>query len=64
MLPKIRELKIHALIFLNIPCYANGKNPWKNNLKSNEFTTQSYSDEKLEVIGFSTADLVFFLSHL
>jgi hypothetical protein len=55
-LPKIKELNCHSIVFLNIPSYASGKNPWKNGEEN--FGPQSYSDRKLEIVGFHTADLV------
>ena len=36
--------------------YASGKKPWKNG--EDGYEPQSYSDSKLEVVGFQTADFV------
>ncbi|XP_014670018.1 PREDICTED: diacylglycerol kinase iota-like [Priapulus caudatus] len=58
MTPKIQELKIHCLLFLNIPRYAGGTQPWGNPSSSAAmFETQRHDDGFLEVIGFSTASL-------
>lgn len=54
---RIKELNCHSIVFLNIPSYASGKNPWKNGEEG--FQPQSYSDGKLEIVGFHTADLMF-----
>lgn len=56
-LAKIKELNSHSIVFLNIPSYMSGKKPWKNG--EDGFETQSYSDGKLETVGFQTADLMF-----
>ena len=37
--------------------YASGKKPWKNGEEGYE--AQSYSDGKLEIVGFQTADFMF-----
>ena len=55
MTPKIKELKIHCLLFLNIPKYSSGTNPWGS---SSQFESPKTDDGKLEVIGFSTSQLV------
>jgi hypothetical protein len=36
--------------------YASGKKPWKNG--EDGYERQSYSDGKLEIVGFHTADFV------
>jgi diacylglycerol kinase (ATP) len=56
-LEKIQELNCHSIVFLNIPSYASGKKPWKNGEEGYE--RQSYSDGKLEIVGFHTADFMF-----
>lgn len=56
-LPKIKELNCHSIVFLNIPSFASGVKPWKNG--ESGFEPQSYSDGKLEIVGFHTADLMF-----
>ncbi len=35
--------------------YASGRKPWKN---EDGYEPQSYSDGKLEIVGFHTADFV------
>jgi len=52
-----RSMNCHSIVFLNIPCYASGKKPWKNGEEGYE--PQSFSDGKLEVVGFQTADFMF-----
>lgn len=52
---KIKESKIHCLLFLNIPKYSSGTNPWGS---SSQFDSPRTDDGKLEVIGFSTSQLV------
>jgi hypothetical protein len=42
-------------VFLNIPSYSSGTKPWKN---IKEFDPQSYSDGKLEIVSFHTADFI------
>ena len=41
--------------------YASGKKPWKNG--DDEYERQSFSDGKLEIVGFHTADFVSFIFH-
>jgi diacylglycerol kinase (ATP) len=57
-LDKLKELNVHSIVVLNIPSYASGKKPWKNeNMEG--YGRQSYSDGKLEIVGFHTADFMF-----
>lgn len=56
LLNKIKELNCHSIVFLNIPSFASGMKPWKNGKEG--FEPQSYSDGKLEVVGFHTADFM------
>lgn len=55
---RLRKLDCHSVVFVNIPSYANGRNPWKQNKPG--FQEQSYSDGKFEVVGFHTLDLVIY----
>jgi len=48
--PKLREHKVHAILFLNIPSYGGGTHPWANR-------DQSTSDGLMEVIGLTTYQL-------
>lgn len=56
-LSKIKDMNCHSIVFLNIPSYASGTKPWKNG--EDGFEPQSYSDGKLEIVGFHTADFMF-----
>ena len=58
-LPKIQEMNCHSIVIVNIPSYMAGKKPWKNGEEG--FSDQSYSDGKLEIVGFQTADFVSFI---
>lgn len=55
MTNKIKELKLHCLLFLNIPKYSAGTNPWGT---SGSFETPRTDDGLLEVIGLTTTQLV------
>ncbi|ELT95564.1 hypothetical protein CAPTEDRAFT_165134 [Capitella teleta] len=56
--PKIRELKLHCLLFLNIQKYAAGTAPWGSpSLSATNFEPQRHDDGYLEVIGFTAAGL-------
>ena len=56
MLKKIKDSDCHSILFLNIPSYAGGRNPWKNEAG---YVKQSCYDGKLEVVGFHTLDFMF-----
>jgi hypothetical protein len=45
-----------VFIFFVLFSYASGTKPWKNG--ESGFERQSYSDGKLEIVGFHTADFV------
>ncbi|KAF0311441.1 Diacylglycerol kinase zeta [Amphibalanus amphitrite] len=47
---KLREHKVHAILFLNIPSYGGGTHPWAGR-------DQSTSDGLMEVIGLTTYQL-------
>ncbi|KAK2182210.1 hypothetical protein NP493_363g02002 [Ridgeia piscesae] len=56
---KIKELKVHCLVFLNIPRYAAGTQPWGTpNVNNTTFEPQKHDDGLLEVIGFTMTALV------
>ncbi|CAH1798907.1 unnamed protein product, partial [Owenia fusiformis] len=51
---KIKDLRIHCLVFLNIPKYASGTTPWGSTAS---FEPQRHDDGYLEVLGFTAASL-------
>ncbi|XP_069131451.1 diacylglycerol kinase zeta-like isoform X1 [Argopecten irradians] len=53
---KVQEMKLHCLLFLNIPRYASGTTPW-GNPNSLGFEPQRHDDGYLEVIGFTYSSL-------
>ncbi|XP_055681925.1 uncharacterized protein LOC129789281 isoform X2 [Lutzomyia longipalpis] len=52
--PKLRELKVHAIVFLNIPSYGGGTHPWN---KSGGQYEPSTDDALIEVVGLTTYQL-------
>ncbi|CAI9735816.1 diacylglycerol kinase zeta-like isoform X6 [Octopus vulgaris] len=53
---KMKDLKLHCLLFLNIPKYAGGTTPWGHpNVLG--FETPRHDDGYLEVIGFTYTSL-------
>ncbi|KAH7700572.1 CRE-DGK-5 protein [Aphelenchoides avenae] len=54
--PKLRELKLHCVLFHNITFYAGGTTPWGSD-HSEEYAKPSSCDGKIEVLGFTTATL-------
>ena len=58
--PKLKELKVHSLLFLNINSYGGGTRPWASN--SPCFETPRTDDGLIEVIGLTTYQLVTFFS--
>lgn len=54
MTPKLRELKVHAIVFLNIPSYGGGTHPWN---KSGGQFEPSTDDGLIEVVGLTTYQL-------
>lgn len=53
---KMKDLKLHCLLFLNIPKYAGGTTPWGHpNVIG--FETPRHDDGSLEVIGFTYTSL-------
>ncbi|KAL3316700.1 hypothetical protein Ciccas_004650 [Cichlidogyrus casuarinus] len=55
--PRIRELRLHCLLFLNIPRYSAGTMPWGTPAYSMGFEPQRIDDGYLEVIGFTSTSL-------
>ncbi|XP_076346730.1 diacylglycerol kinase zeta-like isoform X2 [Tachypleus tridentatus] len=53
--PRLKELRIHAVLFLNIPSYGGGTRPWIN--LGAGFGLQRTDDELLEVVGLTTYQL-------
>uniref|UniRef100_T1JHM2 Diacylglycerol kinase n=1 Tax=Strigamia maritima TaxID=126957 RepID=T1JHM2_STRMM len=53
--PKLKELKVHAILFLNIPSYGGGTHPW--NSQNSGFEPQRTDDGLIEVIGLTTYQL-------
>ncbi|KAL5961706.1 Diacylglycerol kinase zeta, partial [Taenia solium] len=52
---KLKELRPHVLLFLNIPKYSAGTDPWGHS--SDPDQQQRIDDKKLEVIGLTTTTL-------
>ncbi|VDL65291.1 unnamed protein product, partial [Nippostrongylus brasiliensis] len=57
--PRIKELKLHCILFHNITYYAGGTIPWGSE-SSVDSQKPSCCDGKIEVLGFTTATLVRF----
>ncbi|XP_041934057.1 diacylglycerol kinase iota isoform X3 [Alosa sapidissima] len=55
--PKIQELKLQCIVFLNIPRYCAGTMPWGNTGDHRDFEPQRHDDGCIEVIGFTMATL-------
>ncbi|XP_039294831.1 LOW QUALITY PROTEIN: eye-specific diacylglycerol kinase-like [Nilaparvata lugens] len=53
MTPKLKDHKVHAIVFLNIPSYGGGTHPW-NRASGGE---QSTEDGLIEVVGLTTYQL-------
>ncbi|XP_041354073.1 diacylglycerol kinase zeta-like isoform X2 [Gigantopelta aegis] len=54
--PKIQDMKLHCLLFLNIPRYAGGTLPW-GHPNTMDFEPQRHDDGFLEVVGFTYSSL-------
>merc|ERR1719228_412030 len=50
--PKLRELRVHSVVFSNIPSYSSGTRPWNR-----QFGEQRLDDGFIEVIGLTTYQL-------
>lgn len=53
--PKLKELRVHAIVFLNIASYGGGTHPWN---KSGGQFEPSTDDGLIEVVGLTTYQLV------
>lgn len=56
----IKSKGYHFILFLNIPKYSGGTNPWGWNQNDSNFQPQSMNDGRIEVIGCYTSHLVKF----
>lgn len=54
MTPKLKEHKVHAIVFLNIGSYGGGTHPWGAGNGTKEPSTE---DGMIEVIGLTTYQL-------
>ncbi|XP_050297175.1 eye-specific diacylglycerol kinase isoform X3 [Anthonomus grandis grandis] len=52
--PKLKELRVHAIVFLNIGSYGGGTKPWT---KTSGTTDPSTEDGLIEVLGLTTYQL-------
>ena len=52
MTAKLKEMKIHSLLFLNVPCFGSGTRPWNR-----AHGVQKLDDGLIEVIGLTTYQL-------
>uniref|UniRef100_A0A8D3D9Z6 Diacylglycerol kinase n=1 Tax=Scophthalmus maximus TaxID=52904 RepID=A0A8D3D9Z6_SCOMX len=55
--PKVQDLKLQCLVFLNIPRYCAGTTPWGNPSEHHDFEPQRHDDGYIEVIGFTMTSL-------
>ena len=53
--PKLKELRVHAIVFLNISSYGGGTHPWN---KSGGQYEPATDDGLIEVVGLTTYQLV------
>ncbi|CAH1154987.1 unnamed protein product, partial [Phaedon cochleariae] len=51
---KLKDLRVHAIVFLNIPSYGGGTKPWNRSLGGIEPSTE---DGLIEVVGLTTYQL-------
>ncbi|GLG97481.1 Diacylglycerol kinase eta, partial [Gryllus bimaculatus] len=51
---RLRDLKVHAIVFLNIPSYGGGTRPWNRAAAAAE---QQTDDGLIEVVGLTTYQL-------
>jgi diacylglycerol kinase (ATP) len=49
----LKATDLEGILLLNVPSYARGSDPW-GNIKDDKYSTPSYSDGLLEVIGFTS----------
>ncbi|XP_045488964.1 eye-specific diacylglycerol kinase isoform X5 [Pieris rapae] len=52
--PVLREHRVHAIVFLNIPSYGGGTHPWNKSQGASEPSTE---DGLIEVVGLTTYQL-------
>ncbi|XP_038213039.1 eye-specific diacylglycerol kinase isoform X6 [Zerene cesonia] len=52
--PVLREHKVHAIVFLNIPSYGGGTHPWNKSMGASDPSTE---DGLIEVVGLTTYQL-------
>ncbi|XP_048526386.1 eye-specific diacylglycerol kinase isoform X2 [Dendroctonus ponderosae] len=52
--PKLKELRVHAIVFLNIGSYGGGTKPWSKTMGSSDPSTE---DGLIEVLGLTTYQL-------
>lgn len=59
MTNRLKELKVHSVLFLNIPSYGGGTRPWPaaSTAASRQFLQQRTDDGLIEVIGLTTYQL-------
>lgn len=57
-LPILKKMKSESIVVLNIRYYMGGCKPWDNSTGKVTFKRQSFSDKKIEIVGFKTADMV------
>lgn len=55
MTPRLKELKVHSVLFLNIPSYGGGTRPWPT--ANTTFSKPKTDDGLIEVIGLTTYQL-------
>jgi len=49
---KLKELKVHSVVFINIPCFSSGTRPWNR-----QNGDQKLDDGLIEVVGLTTYQL-------
>ncbi|KAH9412869.1 hypothetical protein DERP_009851 [Dermatophagoides pteronyssinus] len=54
---RLKELKVHSVLFLNIPSYGGGTRPWPTSSAPSNFQTPKTDDGYIEVIGLTTYQL-------
>ncbi|XP_066247871.1 eye-specific diacylglycerol kinase [Euwallacea similis] len=52
--PKLKELRVHAIVFLNIASYGGGTKPWSKTMGTSDPSTE---DGLIEVLGLTTYQL-------
>lgn len=55
--PRIREAKFTVVLFLNIPRYSAGTQPWGVPSDTAEFSESRPDDGRIEIVGFTTMSL-------